>query len=491
MKSIQNFLEEFNCIPFEEKPPILLEAWFKLFAIKRAQPEDSNELFQKLLEDLKELAEYKESLENSSKEIAVSNSNQEKEKPQDSNIRQLIREECCVEASEEQKQNLIESALNSKLLLINSNSQRLDKKEQEVKNVVEQPAERGNHIETSLQNFRVIHKSSISLNTSQISSIHAVAPILPTKEPGYSSCMGYEHSNTTLETESDEIIKSGVEEFVPILSENKVTLEDKRECDLLVCENSPICDDHSEIFFDSKNDDDILVYDEFEDIEYVEASLSDPEIVSVKEENVVHQVEENDVEEKEIDLEDISQIQDVVLREKLLSITRLISNIESLNYNPIPDLVLNSSVLIPIFEESDNFLLGNFSPEFETFFDHTKETRSGNTTHANDSLPEYESFCFKIEPDQERLINVVKNDIPNNSSRDPLLEDADLFLASDNSIPPGIENVANDSEGDIRFLKELLIDDSIFSHESSDSNFEDNPSISRPPPEPPDAETDA
>nr|GEX57684.1 reverse transcriptase domain-containing protein [Tanacetum cinerariifolium] len=45
MKSIQNFLEECNCIPFEEKPPILLEAWFKFFAIKRAQPEDSNELF--------------------------------------------------------------------------------------------------------------------------------------------------------------------------------------------------------------------------------------------------------------------------------------------------------------------------------------------------------------------------------------------------------------------------------------------------------------
>nr|GFD32021.1 hypothetical protein [Tanacetum cinerariifolium] len=50
-----------------------------------------NELFQKLLEDLKELAEYKESLENSSKEIVVSNSNQEKEEPpQDSDIRQLI-----------------------------------------------------------------------------------------------------------------------------------------------------------------------------------------------------------------------------------------------------------------------------------------------------------------------------------------------------------------------------------------------------------------
>nr|GEV89602.1 reverse transcriptase domain-containing protein [Tanacetum cinerariifolium] len=195
---------------------------------------------------------------------------------------------------------------------------------------------------------------------------------------------------------------------------------------------------------------------------------------------------ENDVnqEEEEVDLEDISQIQDVVLREKLLSITRLISNIESLNDNPTPDRVLNSF-------ESDNSLSDNFSPEFETFCDHTKETRSGNTTHADNSLPESDQFCFEIEPDQERLINLVKNDIPDNSSNDPLLEEADLFFAFDNSIPPGIENIANDTEGDIRFLEELLIDDSILSHESSDSNFKDNPSIPQPPPETPDAETDA
>nr|GEV22042.1 hypothetical protein [Tanacetum cinerariifolium] len=122
--------------------------------------------------------------------------------------------------------------------------------------------------------------------------------------------------------------------------------------------------------------------------------------------------------------------------------------------------------------------------------DHTKETRSGNTTtQADNSLPEYDSFCFEIEPDQERLINVVKNDISNDSSNDPLLEEADLFLASDNLIPTGIENFANDSEGDIRFLEALLIDDSIPSlvNESPDSNF-DNPSVSRPPPKPPDDE---
>nr|GFC94590.1 hypothetical protein [Tanacetum cinerariifolium] len=84
--------------------------------------------------------------------------------------------------------------------------------------------------------------------------------------------MWYEHSNTTPKTESDEIVKSGVEELVLILSENEVTLEDKRECDVLVCENTSVCDDHFEIFFDSNNDDDILVYDDFEDVEYVQAS---------------------------------------------------------------------------------------------------------------------------------------------------------------------------------------------------------------------------
>nr|GEV75538.1 hypothetical protein [Tanacetum cinerariifolium] len=390
-------------------------------------------------------------------------------------MHQLI-EECCTEICEEQKQSmedtmlelvkicqekeflcihdnvddLIESALNSKHLLTNSNSQRLEKEQQEVKNVVEQPAERGNRSIQSLQNFRVVHKNSISLkNTSQISSIHAIALVLSTKEPEHLLSMGYEHLSITPGTESDEVTESNADNLLPIPSKCEVTLKDKKECDVPISENSPVCDDHSDIFFDFKIDDDISVYDDdFKDIEYVEALLPDPEIVNV------------------------------VLREKLLSITRLIFNI------PNPDHVLNSF-------ESDNFLSDNFSPEFETFCDHSEETRSGNTTQADNSFLEYDSFCFAIEPDQERLINLVKNDIPDNSSRDSLLEEPDLFLASDNSIPSGIENVADDPEGDIRFLEKLLINDSILSHESSDSNFEDNPSIPRPFLEPPDAETDA
>nr|GFA89333.1 hypothetical protein [Tanacetum cinerariifolium] len=207
--------------------------------------------------------------------------------------------------------------------------------------------------------------------------------------------MGYEHLSITPETES----KSNAKNLLPIPSECEVTSEDKRECDELVYDN------HSDTFSDSEINDDISIYDNnFENIEYVEASLSDPEIVSVEEENVVQQ------EKEEVDLEDISQVQDIVLREKLFSITRLISNIESLKDKSTPDRALNSS-------ESDNSLLDNFSPEFETFCDHSEETRS---------------------------------------------------------------------EGDVRFLEELLIHDSILSHELFDDNFEDNPSISRLPPEPPD-----
>nr|GFC50984.1 hypothetical protein [Tanacetum cinerariifolium] len=65
----------------------------------------------------------------------------------------------------------------------------------------------------------------------------------------------------------------------------------------------------------------------------------------------------------------------------------------------------------------------------------------------------------------------------------------EIDTETDDVLPPSIENMADDPEGDIRFLEELLINDSILSHESYDSNFEDNLSIPRPPPEPPNVES--
>nr|GEV82656.1 hypothetical protein [Tanacetum cinerariifolium] len=391
--------------------------------------------------------------------------------------------------------DLIGSALKSILLSINLKSQHLDKEKQEVENIVEQSPKRKARLTNCLENFKVIHnESSISLNnSSQISSVIVIAPVLPTEEPEYSLSMRDEHLSTTSEMESDEIIKSSVENLVPIPSEYEGILDDT--CDVLVFKDYSTLKDHCEILSNSSDDDTSSDDNSFEDINFIEASLPDSELVILKKVNDVDQ------KEKEIDLEDILQIQDVILREKLLSINRLIANIEFLNYNLTPDHVLKSSSSFPIpvmdsdsfFEKSSTPLSYSDSslPEFETFSDHTVETRNGSTTtHANNSLPEYDLFYFEIEPDQGRLTSVVMDNISDDSTNDPLLEAVDLFLVSDNSIPPGIENINNDSEGDIHFLEELLSNDSIPLHENESSNFDhhNDPSFPRPPPEPPDVE---
>ncbi|GJU29690.1 hypothetical protein Tco_1173279 [Tanacetum coccineum] len=73
---------------------------------------------------------------------------------------------------------------------------------------------------------------------------------------------------------------------------------------------------------------------------------------------------------------------------------------------------------------------------------------------------------------------------------DSLMEEIDLFLASDDSMPPGIENGDYDSEGDIHFLEELLSNDSppLPKNESSKLDHFNDPSSSRPPPKPSDVE---
>ncbi|GJR56358.1 hypothetical protein Tco_1406879 [Tanacetum coccineum] len=60
---------------------------------------------------------------------------------------------------------------------------------------------------------------------------------------------------------------------------------------------------------------------------------------------------------------------------------------------------------------------------------------------------------------------------------DSLMEEIDLFLTSDDSMPPGIESDDYDSEGDFRFLKELLINDSSPLPENESYNLDsfDNP----------------
>nr|GEX74207.1 hypothetical protein [Tanacetum cinerariifolium] len=455
----------------------------------------------------------KESPENSSEENVVSKTNQEP--PQDSDIHQLI-EECSVEVPEEQKQkmentmfdlvkicqikeflcihddvnDLIESALDSKLLSINSiNSQCLDKKEKEVKNVAEQLAGRRNRAKKSLQNFRVIHKSSISFkNTSQISLIHSIAPIQSTKEPEHLLSIGYEHPSITPETESDEVTKSNAENLLPIPSKCEVTLEDEIECDM------PAKDDCSSVFttflnplfkdndnFDSSDDESLLDEDvpaeEFKiysnplyDEDKINSDKLDSHCFNV-ESDFVESLLNHDIfidfsskfdfsgELAHIKLEipklNFDFEEEIRLIENLLYDNSFPRPPEELNAE-IADTLIESIPLLPIPVQDGN----------------SQQEQIDIVTETDDVLPP------SVENDDDDLSN------------DLLLEEADLFLVSDNSIPPGIENFADDPEGDIRFLEELLIDDSILSHESFESNVEENPLIPRPPPEPLDAKTD-
>ncbi|GJX03219.1 hypothetical protein Tco_0189135 [Tanacetum coccineum] len=179
----------------------------------------------------------------------------------------------------------------------------------------------------------------------------AITPVLPTKEPVNSLSMGDEHLDTIPATESDEVIKSSVENLVPIPSE-------------------------SEGIPDSN-------------IDYVDASPPDDEIVSLEVVEIVIP------EVGGIDTDILLTIKDDILREKLLNVNLLIANIEALKDNPAPSsdvMTKSSSTSLNLFLEETN-TFDNSSPEAETFcFDLEKNSSGSTTTHSDYSLPDYEAF---------------------------------------------------------------------------------------------------
>ncbi|GKB53988.1 hypothetical protein Tco_0904741, partial [Tanacetum coccineum] len=228
----------------------------------------------------------------------------------------------------------------------------------------------------------------------------AITPDLPIEEPDNSLSIGDEHLDTI----------PSVANLVPISSEFEGISEGT--CDVPVCEDPSTFDalnDHFEILSDSNNHDTLSDDDDFEDIEYV----------SLKEVNDVDQ------EEKEFDLEDILQIQGVILREKLLNISRLITNIESLNDNPTPDHVFKSSSLFPIpvadsdsfFEKSDTSFsfLDNSLPEFEILAIIWKRREV--------AVPLLMLITLFPKPPDDEISLIVKTDAPVINNFDELNED--------------------------------------------------------------------
>nr|GFB81411.1 putative ribonuclease H-like domain-containing protein [Tanacetum cinerariifolium] len=112
----------------------------------------------------------------------------------------------------------------------------------------------------------------------------AITPVLSTEEPIDSLSMGDEHLDTIPATGSDEVIKSSVEDLIPIPSEFEGILDTM--CDLHLVNNpTPLeAKDHVEIVMNSNDDisssDDDSLHEE--NIENVEASPHDSELVSLE-----------------------------------------------------------------------------------------------------------------------------------------------------------------------------------------------------------------
>ncbi|GKC77305.1 hypothetical protein Tco_1128079 [Tanacetum coccineum] len=98
--------------------------------------------------------------------------------------------------------------------------------------------QRTNDVLKAVQSL-VEKENTIPLNeiTSQIPPSNAITPILPTMEPEDSLITGDDNLSTIPEKESDEFIKSSIEDLIPIPSESKDTSDNDSESDLPFCDN--------------------------------------------------------------------------------------------------------------------------------------------------------------------------------------------------------------------------------------------------------------
>nr|GEX61020.1 hypothetical protein [Tanacetum cinerariifolium] len=230
-------------------------------------------------------------------------------------------------------------------------------------------------------------------------SSNAIAPVLPTEEPNNSLSMKDEHLSTIPETKSDEVIKSSIENLVPIPSEFEDFSDIESECDVPVCDDFmtfsiPLFDSGND--FSSSDDESFSIEDvPKENFKIYSNPLSDNEIISSK-----------------IDTHHFNFESDLI--ESLLN-----QDISTISYPKI-DSFLDEFSEICLIEE---LLYDNSSP---------RPPKEYNSEISNATIEAFSPSHIPIE------------------DSDSHVEDIDLFLAMDDLMPPSIENEDYDSEGDIQ-----------------------------------------
>ncbi|GJU14417.1 hypothetical protein Tco_1142383 [Tanacetum coccineum] len=127
-------------------------------------------------------------------------------------------------------------------------------------------------------------------------------------------------------------------------------------------------------------------------------------------------IDEDDFDEEEGENDnDILQIEDEILHEKLLNVNLLIDKIEALKLTPSIPFVLNNPSSSPILvvdsdfliEEVDTFLVPEDSipSGIESDLDSEEDIIFFDNLLNDDLIPEYERFTFDIEPDAPVINN--------------------------------------------------------------------------------------
>nr|GEU42699.1 hypothetical protein [Tanacetum cinerariifolium] len=238
--------------------------------------------------------------------------------------------------------------------------------------------------------------------------------------------MRYEHLDTILETESNEIIKSSVENLVLNPSEFE-DLSDS-ECDVLACHDFTT---FSNLLFD--------VDDYF--------SSSDDE--SFSDEDILKEIYSNPLFDEEIisiDPHHFNAESDLI--ESLLNHDSLIIS-SSLKIDSLLDEFAGEIILLKLIPSGID----------KTDYDPEEEIRLIEKLLYDNSSPRPpEEFIF--ENSDAAIESFSPSPIPIKDN-DSLMEKIDLSLTLDDSMPPGIENDGYDSEVDMLILEELLSNDSL------------------------------
>nr|GFA42874.1 hypothetical protein [Tanacetum cinerariifolium] len=265
-------------------------------------------------------------------------------------------------------------------------------------------------------------EESNSFKDNNISELPPCSAVTPS-EPIDSLSMGDEHLDTIPATKSDELIKSSVEDLVPILSDS----EGENGCDVPSCFTT-----FSNILFDDEYEFDSVDDQSLHNEDFLEKIFSNPlfeeEISSIKK-NQHHFNAESDLVESMLNHDS--------------SIISSSSKIDSLLDEFASELTLLKSIL-PGVDKTDCNPKNEIHLSQRLLYDNSSP-RPPEEFNSENSNAEIESFS--------------PSPIPNEDS-DSFMEEIDLFLTPDDPMPPSIED-DEDSEGDILFLERLLHDDPI------------------------------